>query len=157
VSDARIATLESDLSRATQELEEARAGLVLARQEAAKVSRLQTDFIAVENARMRAENATKTMSHQVEAVNEKLREQEEELEYWRNSGGDRSADTSALEDALRERDEALRREGNLERRETALLKRIQIMEEKEAKLVKDRKEALDKVDEFHSKLSLGPG
>ncbi|KAF8515822.1 hypothetical protein BU17DRAFT_67745 [Hysterangium stoloniferum] len=157
VNEARIATLESNLSKATLELEEAQMGLATTRQEASKVSRLQTDLIVAENARMRAENVAKAKNHEVEAVNEKLREQEEELEYWRNEGGDKSIDAGALEDALRERDEALKREGALERREAALLKRMHIMEEKEAELVMDREEALNEVDELRSMLSSGPG
>ena len=145
VLEARIATLESDLSKARLELADASRSLTAAQQDAAKVPRLQSDLIVADNARLRAEKAANAERADAENTRELLKEREEELEYWRSTAAERSVDEGRLEDALRERDEAVRSEGEARRRENVLRTRIQELEEAEAGLVMQCEEALSEL------------
>lgn len=153
VLEARIATLENDLSTARLELADASRSLTVARQEAAKVPRLQSDLLAADNARLRAEKDASTQRIGAQDALDQLKELEEELEYWRNTAGERSLDEGRLEDARKERDEAVRGREEAQKRETALRLRIQELEEAEADLVMGREEALG---ELHQLQALSP-
>ncbi|KAF8529378.1 hypothetical protein JB92DRAFT_2861750 [Gautieria morchelliformis] len=141
--EARIATLESELSKVRLELADASRTLAIAQQEAAKVPRLQSDLITADNARLRAEKLANAGKADVENVQELLREREEELEYWRGAASERSVEETRLEDLVMERDEAVKREEEARRRESALQKRIEKLEASEAELVMEREEALN--------------
>lgn len=153
VLEARIATLENDLSTARLELADASRSLTVARQEAAKVPRLQSDLLAADNARLRAEKDASTQRIGAQDALDQLKELEEELEYWRNTAGERSLDEGRLEDARKERDEAVKGREEAQKRETALRLRIQELEEAEADLVMGREEALG---ELHQLQALSP-
>lgn len=153
VLEARIATLENDLSTARLESADASRSLTVARQEAAKVPRLQSDLLAADNARLRAEKDASTQRISAQDAFDQLKELEEELEYWRNTAGERSLDEGRLEDARKERDEAVRGKEEAQKRETALRLRIQELEEAEADLVMGREEALS---ELHQLQALSP-
>lgn len=154
VLEARIATLESDLSTTRMELADASQSLTAARHEAAKVPRLQSELIAADNARLRAEKVASTEKANAGDARELLKEREEELEYWRNTAGERSLSEGKLEDALQERDEAVRRGEEARRREKVLSKRIEELEASEAELVMGREEALN---ELHRLQAESPG
>ena len=142
-SDARIATLECNLSKAERELADASRALATMQQDSAKQARLQSDLIAAENARTRAEKVAKAEKANAESVKETLTEREAELEYWRNMAGERSGNEDKMAEMVRERDEAVKKEVEVRRSEAMMRRRMEDVEEKEARLVMEKEEALE--------------
>lgn len=155
-AEARIATLECNLSKAERELADASHALSAAQQEAVKASRLQSELINADNARMRAEKVAKAEKADAESVREVLKEREEELEYWRTTAGERSMVEGQLEDALKERDEAVKNEEETRRRAALMETRLREMEEKEAELVMEREEAFNELHRLQADMCSTP-
>ena len=149
-ADARVAVLETELSKVKVELEKTSRALTTAHTEAAKIPKLQTELIASENARIRAEHAAKAAKQQAEDLQEQLQDQTDELNYWRDNAGDKSRDDEALEAALRERDDALRSLQDARSREASLIQRVTAAEEREVELTIQREEALDELHRLQS-------
>lgn len=142
----QIKELQDRLYTAQRELTEASRLLSIARKEAEKVNRLQDELITAHNARMQAENMIKSKVAEFDSVQEKLQDQEEELEYWRSTHEDQPRETDKIQEIIHQCDQVKKDLEDSKARERALRKKLEMMEVRETEIVMDKEEALNEVD-----------